>query len=61
MSAFYGNLDEVNDILGKLSQNSVDRLLKRREGYLQLSAVFMVIIGARQFYRKCFFLIFLNQ
>jgi len=51
MSAFYGNLDEVNDILGKLSQNSVDRLLKRREGYLQLSAVFMVIIGARQFYR----------
>ena len=55
MSAFYGNLDEINDMLGKLPKSHVERLLNRREGYLQLNAVFMTIIGARQFYRNALY------
>ena len=49
MAAFLGNLDDFIQLIDNLSKSEIDRLLNKREGYLQFNPIFLPIIGAKIF------------
>lgn len=50
MAAFLGNYDDYIRIVEKQSKEETSTMLKKREGYLCFSPLFLPIIGARIFY-----------
>eukprot|EP00088_Acartia_fossae_P012865 TRINITY_DN1665_c0_g1_i1.p1 TRINITY_DN1665_c0_g1~~TRINITY_DN1665_c0_g1_i1.p1 ORF type:complete len:484 (-),score=131.38 TRINITY_DN1665_c0_g1_i1:879-2330(-) len=52
LAIFLGNFDEFMNIVDRLSPEELKQQLKKREGVLQLSAIFLPVIGARVLGRK---------
>lgn len=50
MAAFLGNFDDYIRIIEKKSPKEIKTMLNKREGYLNLSPIFLPIIGARIFH-----------
>ena len=51
MAAFLGNYDDYIKIVKKQSKEEISTMLKKREGYLCFSPLFLPIIGARIFFQ----------
>ena len=52
MSIFLGNYEDFENILKFLPKERVKSQLKMRESWMQFSAIFVVVAGARIFWRK---------